>query len=152
MVITNFDCFTFRKITYLFLQWVSIYIQIEHSSMVVLMKCSCSNTRGYQFWLDVSVSWETSSNRHKFRQNALSFHNQWKILTLSVHSILIWRPNLVRHCSIVYCVNWYLHYVDTIIIWVAMSWWIIRSYPYPQNCGIPDVVTIFWYMKEQTAI
>ena len=27
-----------------------------------------------------------------------------------------------------------------------MSWWIIRSYPYPQNNGIPEVVTIFLYI------
>ena len=29
-----------------------------------------------------------------------------------------------------------------------MSWWIIRSYPYPQHKGIPEVVTIFWYIKK----
>ena len=145
VVITNFDCFTFRKITYLyFLSDFQFISKIKHSSMVVLMKCSCSNTRWYQFCRDVSVSWKKSSNCHKFRQNVLPFHNQWKIWTLSVHSILmLWRPNLVRNCSIVYRINWYLHDVDTIIIWVAMSWWIIRSYPYPQNSGIPEVVTFF---------
>ena len=37
------------------LQFIS---KIKHSSIVVLMKCSCSNTRGYQFWLYVSVSWK----------------------------------------------------------------------------------------------
>ena len=26
--------------------------------MVVLVKCSCSNTRGYQFWLYVSIFWK----------------------------------------------------------------------------------------------
>ena len=119
--------------------------KIKHSSMVVLMKCSCSNTRWYQFWQGVSVSWKKSSNCHKYRQNVLPFHNQWKIWTLSVHSILmLWRPNFVRNCSIVYHSNWYLHNDDTIIIWVAMSWWIIRSYPYPQNSGILEVVTIFF--------
>ena len=80
---------------------------IKHSSMVVLMKCSCSNTRWYQVWLDVYFSWKKSSNCHKFRQNVLPFHNQWKIWTLSVHSILmLWRPNLVRNCSIVYGIKW----------------------------------------------
>ena len=45
-----------------------------------------------------------------------------------------------------------LHIVDAIIIWVAMSWWIIRSYPYPKNSGISEVVTIFQYIEKQTAI
>ena len=71
----------------------------------------------------------------------------------SVHSLLmLWRPNLVRNWSIVYCIKWYLHDVDTVIIWVAMSRWTIRSYPYPKNNGIPKVVTIFWYNKKQTTI
>ena len=123
--------------------------KINNSSMVVLMKCSCSNTRGYQFWLDLPVSCEKNSNCHKFRQNVLPFHSQWKIWTPPAHSVLmLWLPNLVRNCSIVYCINWYLHNVDTIIIWVAISWWIIRIYPYPQNSGIPKVVTIFWYIKK----
>ena len=99
---------------------------------------------------------EKNSNCHKLRQNILTFHKQKKIWTLSVHSILmLWRPNVVRNCSIVCinCINWYLHNVDTIIIWVVMSWWIIRSYPYPQNSGITVVVTIFFlYLKKQTAI
>ena len=113
--------------------------------MVVLIKCSCSNTRWYQFLAKCIRFLEKSSNCHKFRQNVLPFHNQRKIWMLSVHSILmLWRPNLVRNCSIVYCINWYLHIIDTIIIWVAMSWWIIRSYPYPQKSGIPEVMTIFF--------
>ena len=124
--------------------------KIKHSSIVVLMKCSYSNTRGYQFWLDVCVFWKKNSNCHQFRQNVLPFHNQWKIWTPSVHSILmLWRPNFVRNCCKVYCINWHLNNVDTMIIWVAMSWWVIRSYPYPENSGIPEVVTIFWYNKKQ---
>ena len=65
---------------------------------------------------------------------------------------MLWRPNLVKNWSIFYCMMWYLHDVDTVIIWVAMSRWTIRSYPYPQNNGIPEVVTIFWYNKKQTTI
>ena len=118
--------------------------------MVELMKCNCINTRGYQFWLDVSVSRKKSSNCDKFWQNVLPFHNQWKIWTPSVHSILVLeRPNLVRTCTIVYSINWYLHIVDTIIFWVALSWWIIRSYPYPQKSGILEVVTIFNTLKNK---
>ena len=55
VVITNFDYFTFRKTTYFFFQWLSIH-KNNLSSMVVSMKCNCNKTRGYQFWLDVSVS------------------------------------------------------------------------------------------------
>ena len=105
-------------------------------------------------WLSpIFIVWlfEKNSNCHKFRQNALPFHNQWKIWTLSVHSILmLWRPNLVKNCNIVYRINWYLHNNDTIIIWVVMSWCIIRSYPYPQNSGIPEVVTIFFDTVKKT--
>ena len=114
--------------------------KIKHSNMVILMKCSFSNTRWYQFWLDVSVSWKKSSNCHKFRQNVLPFHNQWKIWTLSVHSILmLWRPNLVRNCSIVYHTKWcwYNYYL---CCYVMMNH---QKLPYPQNSGIPEVVTIF---------
>ena len=43
-----------------------------------------------------------------------------------------------------------LHIIDMIIIWVATSWWIIKSYPYPQNSGIPEVVTFFLkYIKNK---
>ena len=52
----------------------------------------------------------------------------------------------------VYCINWYLHIVNKIIVEVAMSRWIIGSYPYPQNRGIPEVVTIFQYIEKQTSI
>ena len=129
---------------FLFARDFQLASKINPSSMIVLMKYNCNNTRGYQFWLDVSISWKTNSNYDKFRQNVLPFHNQWKTWTLSVHSILmLWIPNVVRNCSIVHFINWYLHNVDTSIIWVARSWWIIRSYPYPQNSGIPEVVTFF---------
>ena len=138
---------------FIFFSDFQLISKIKHSSMVVLMKCSCSNTRGYKFWLAVSVSWNKSSNCNKFRQNVLPFHKQWKIWMPSVLSLLmLWRPNLVRNWSIFYCTKWYLHDVDTVIIWVAMSRWTIRSYPYPQNNGIPEVVTIFWYNKKQTTI
>ena len=143
----------FKNNIFLFVNDFQLISQINLSSMIVLMKCNCNNTIAYQFWLDVSISWKKSSNYDKFRQNVLPFHNQWKMWMPSVHSILmLYRPNLVRNCSIVHCINWYLHIVDTSIISVARSWWIIRSYPYPQNSGIPEVVTFFKYIKKQTSI
>ena len=134
----------FKNNIFLFTRDFQLISKIKLSSMIALMKYNCNNTRGYQFSLDVSISWKKSSNYDKFRQNVLPFHNQWKMWTPSVHSILMLkRPNVVRNCSIVHFINWYLHIVDTSIIWVARSWWIIRSYPYPQNSGIPEVVTFF---------
>ena len=47
--------------------------KIKLSSMVVLMKCNCNNTIGYQFWLDVSVSWEKSSNCDKLGKMSCHF-------------------------------------------------------------------------------
>ena len=150
----QFWLFYFSKYNiFIFFSDFQFISKIKQSSMIVLMECNCSNTRGYQFWRDVPVSWKKSSNCHKFRQNILPVHNQWKIWTLSVHSILmLWWRNLFRNCSIIYHINWYLHNVDAIITWVAMSWCFIKSYPYPQNSGIPEVVTIFVYIKKQTAI
>ena len=143
----------FKNNIFLFVSDFQSISIINLSSMIVLMKYNCNKTIGYQFWLDESISWKKSSNYDKFRQNVLPFHNQWKMWMPSVHSILmLYRPNLVRNCSIVNCIYWYLHIVDTSIISVARSWWIIRSYPYPQNSGIPEVVTFFKYIKKQTAI
>ena len=106
---------------------------IKFSSIIVLIKCNFNNTRRYPFWLYLSFSWKKSSNCDKFRQNFLPFHNQLKIWTRSVHSILwLGRPNLDKNCTIVYCIHWCLHIVHTIIIWVAMLGWIIRSYPCPE--------------------
>ena len=140
----------FKNNTFLFVNDFQLISKINLSSMIVLMKCNCNNTIGYQFWLDVSISWKKSSNYEKFRQTVLPFHNQWKMWMPSVHSILmLYRPNLVRNCSIVHCINWYLHIVDTSIISVARSWRIIRSYPYPQNSGIPEVVTFFNTLKNK---
>ena len=78
----------FENNIFLFVSDFQSISKINLSSMIVLMKCNCNNTRGYQFWLDVSISWKKSSNYHKFRQNFLPFHNQWKMWTPSVHSIL----------------------------------------------------------------
>ena len=40
--------------------------KIKPSSIIVLIKCSCSNTRGYPLSISI-ISWKTSSNCDKFR-------------------------------------------------------------------------------------
>ena len=145
MVITNFDNFTFRKIIHFYFTVIFQFIsKVKLSNIVLLIKCNCNNTRGYPFWLYLSFSWEKNSYCDKFRQNVLPFHNQWKVWTRSVRSILrLGRPQLVRNCTIVNCINCCLDIVYKRDIWVVMLWWIIRSYPYPQNRGILEVATFF---------
>ena len=58
----------FKNNIFLFVGDFQLISKIILSSMIVLMKCNCNNTRGYQFWLDVSISWKKSSNYNKFRQ------------------------------------------------------------------------------------
>ena len=50
----------FKNNIFLFVSDFQLISKINLSSMVVLMKCNCNNTRCYQFWLDVFISWEKS--------------------------------------------------------------------------------------------
>ena len=54
----HFDHFFLKNNIFLFLSDFQLISKIKLSSMVVLMKCNCNNTRGYQFWLDVFISWK----------------------------------------------------------------------------------------------
>ena len=46
----------FRNIIFLFVSDFQLISKTNICSMIVLMKCNFNNTRGYQFWLDVSIS------------------------------------------------------------------------------------------------
>ena len=48
----------FKNNIFLFVSDFQLISKINLSSMIVLMKCNCNNTTGYQFWLDVSISWK----------------------------------------------------------------------------------------------
>ena len=45
----------FKNNIFLFVSDFQVISKVNLSSMIVLMKCNCNNTRGYQFWLDVSI-------------------------------------------------------------------------------------------------
>ena len=48
----------FKNNIFLFVSDFQLISKINLSSLVVLVKCNCNNTRGYQFWLDASISWK----------------------------------------------------------------------------------------------
>ena len=48
----------FENNIFLFVSDFQSISKINLSSMIVLMKCNCNNTRGYQLWLAVSIYWE----------------------------------------------------------------------------------------------
>ena len=48
----------FKNNIFLFVSDFQLISKINLSSMIVLMKCNCNNTTGYQFLLDVSISWK----------------------------------------------------------------------------------------------
>ena len=138
---------------FLFFSDFQFISKINISSIVVLMKCNCNNTRGCPLWLHRSFSWKKDQIVIDLGKISCHFTTKKNIWTPSVHSILrLGRPNLVINCTIVYCINHYLHIVDTITVWVAMSWWIIRSYPYPQNSVIPEVVIFSIHYNTNNAL
>ena len=59
MWLSSFWLFYFEKnnIFQLFSDF-QLISKIKLSSMIILMKCNCNNTRGYQFWLDIFISWK----------------------------------------------------------------------------------------------
>ena len=73
---------------FVFFDDFQIIFTFRPSSMTVLIKYNCCNTSWYPFELYVSISLKKCSNYDKFAQKFLPFHNQWKIWTASLHSIL----------------------------------------------------------------
>ena len=50
----------FKNNIFLFVSYVQLISKINLTRLIVLMKCNYTNTRGYQFWLDVSISWKNA--------------------------------------------------------------------------------------------
>ena len=73
---------------FVFFDDFQIIFKLRPSSMTVPIKYNYSNTSWYPFELNVPISLKKCSNCDKFMQNFLSFHNQWKIWTASLHLIL----------------------------------------------------------------
>ena len=130
-----------RNKIFVFFNDFHLIFKSKPSSMTVLIKYNCSNTKWYPFRLYVSISLRKSSNCEKFIQKFLPFPNQWKIWTVSLHLILrLWSPKLARNCIIDCCIKSCLHIVGTVIFLVVMSSWITRNYPHPQHNEILEVI------------
>ena len=126
---------------FVFFNKFEIIFKLKPSSMNLLIEYNYSNTSWYPFRLHVSISLKKSSNCDKFMQKFLPFHNQWKIWTASMYLILkLYSPKLARNCTMGFCIKSHLHIVGMIIFLVVMSSWIIRNYPYPQNCKILEML------------
>ena len=73
---------------FVFFNEFQIIFKLKLSSLTVLIEYNCGNTSWYPLRLYLSISLKKSSNCDKFMQKFLPFHNQWKIWTASLHSIL----------------------------------------------------------------
>ena len=73
---------------FVFFNKFQMIFKLKPSSMTVLIEYNCNNTSWYPFRLYLFISLKKSSNRDKFMRKFLPFHNQWKIWTASLHSIL----------------------------------------------------------------
>ena len=138
----------FKINIFLFVSDFQLISKINLFSMIVLMKCNCNNTRGYQFWLDVSISWKKAQITINLGKTSCHFTTTGECERLLCTQYWCYKDQISSETAALHFINWYLHIVDTSNIWVAKPWWIIRSYPYPQNSGIPEMVTFFKYMKK----